>query len=326
MPTVTIAIPTFERDAYLRRALDSALAQSFTDFEICISDNSETDAIKDLVATYDDPRIRYDRNASNIGPRKNWIRAITLGSGKYVASLHDDDEWEPEFLERCIATFERHPDASMVFCDYIVIDEHSQPSPAKTKVERERSGRDRLPAGPLQGALVDKLRTAVVDNAAQPAYAAVLSRSAVLGVDFPEGLDLVYDIWITYQLLTSDHILVYVPEPLTRYRVHGGNLTAAGIVAAEDTFFSIVSAEQASDAGFIADLNNRWGDLRWGRATRLLVADDLDGAQKEFAAIGTLLSGPKKYVARFGAGPRVARIILRQTKQAVGFARSIRAT
>ena len=124
MTPITVILPTFERAQYIREAIDSALAQTFTDFVLSIGDNSRDDSTEKVVAEYDDPRIRYRRHPRNLGQQGNWLHLIDTAETPLVASLHDDDAWHPDFLEKLVPPMLADPSVSMAFADFWVIDEH----------------------------------------------------------------------------------------------------------------------------------------------------------------------------------------------------------
>jgi glycosyltransferase involved in cell wall biosynthesis len=125
-PTLSIALPVYNGERYLRQALDSILEQTFTDFELLIADNASTDATAEIAAEYRarDPRIRYHRNSQNVGAARNFNLAFELTSGRYFKWAADDDLAHPEFLERCVAALERDPGAVLAYPKARVIDEH----------------------------------------------------------------------------------------------------------------------------------------------------------------------------------------------------------
>ena len=124
-PRVSVGMPVYNGERYLRAALDSVLAQTFRDFELIISDNASTDATEEICREYAarDPRIRYSRNDENIGPARNGNRTIQLATGEYFKSAHHDDLCAPEFLARCIEVLEQHPTVVLCYPQSRVIDE-----------------------------------------------------------------------------------------------------------------------------------------------------------------------------------------------------------
>ena len=109
---VSICVPTYNGTRYLKRCLDSALAQTFEDFELVIVDDGSTDATPEIVRHYSsrDPRIRVWRNARNLGLVRNWNRCVELASGEWVKFLFQDDLLEPSCLERMLQASRRGVD------------------------------------------------------------------------------------------------------------------------------------------------------------------------------------------------------------------------
>src|SRR5713226_9738948 len=84
-PMVSIGLPVYNGEAYLRQVLDSVLAQTFSEFDLVISDNASTDGTEAICREYAaaDPRIRYHRQARNRGVTWNFRQVVLLSSGQY---------------------------------------------------------------------------------------------------------------------------------------------------------------------------------------------------------------------------------------------------
>jgi glycosyltransferase involved in cell wall biosynthesis len=119
-PKVSIGLPVYNGERYLRAALDSILGQTYRDFELIICDNASTDATAAICAEYAarDPRIRYTRHEQNIGATANFNRAFELARGVYFKWAAHDDLLEPTWLEKCVAMLDQTPDA--VLCQSLV--------------------------------------------------------------------------------------------------------------------------------------------------------------------------------------------------------------
>ncbi|HKN45566.1 MAG TPA: glycosyltransferase family A protein [Propionibacteriaceae bacterium] len=100
-PLFTVAIPTYNRAQWLQRCVASALSQSFSSYEVIVSDNASTDSTADVLARLADRRLTVFRQASNVGPIANWNACLAAANGTYVVMLSDDDMVAPHFLERC---------------------------------------------------------------------------------------------------------------------------------------------------------------------------------------------------------------------------------
>ena len=113
---LSIGIPVFNGEKYLREALDSILCQEFEDFEIIISDNASTDGTREICIEYasKDKRIKYHRNKKNIGAPKNYNHVFELSSGKYFKWAAHDDVLQPEYLQECVSVLDNDP--SVIMC------------------------------------------------------------------------------------------------------------------------------------------------------------------------------------------------------------------
>jgi glycosyltransferase involved in cell wall biosynthesis len=99
-PRVSIGMPVFNGEKYIEEALDSILNQTFSDFELIISDNASTDRTELICHEYasKDSRLHYYRNDKNIGGPKNYNRVFELSSGEYFKWAAYDDVLAPDFL------------------------------------------------------------------------------------------------------------------------------------------------------------------------------------------------------------------------------------
>jgi glycosyltransferase involved in cell wall biosynthesis len=116
-PRVTIGLPVYNGENYLAETLDSLLDQSYTDFELIISDNASTDSTEAICRRYaaQDARIRYYRSEQNHGAAWNYNRVFELATGEYFKWAAHDDLCAPTFLERCVAVLEQNPDVVLAF-------------------------------------------------------------------------------------------------------------------------------------------------------------------------------------------------------------------
>src|SRR5437762_14022733 len=108
-PLVTIAIPTFNRCAWLKDCVLSALAQTYRNFEIVVSDNASTDATQDVLREFQDPRLRVVKQPTNIGLIPNWNACLAAASGDFILFVADDDRISPRMLERCVGLVRSEP-------------------------------------------------------------------------------------------------------------------------------------------------------------------------------------------------------------------------
>src|SRR5262245_13091376 len=98
-PLVTIAIPTFNRSAWLQGCLAAALQQTYGHFEIVVSDNASTDATQDVLRGFASAKMRVIRQAQNIGLVANWNACLAAARGSHIVFVSDDDTIAPWLLE-----------------------------------------------------------------------------------------------------------------------------------------------------------------------------------------------------------------------------------
>jgi len=115
-PLVSIGMPLYNEERYLRQTLDSLISQDYANFEIIISDNASVDGTSDICQEYvaKDRRVHYYRNETNIGAAVNFKRVFELGQGDYFVWAAGHDLWHPTFLSRCLEIFSQ--DESILLC------------------------------------------------------------------------------------------------------------------------------------------------------------------------------------------------------------------
>ncbi len=133
-PRVTIGVPVFNGESFLAKTLESLLSQTFSDFEIVISDNASTDRTKEICRAFAsrEPRLRYYRNDINRGAVWNHNRVFELARGEFFKWNSADDLCAPEFLARCVAALDQDPAAVMAVSQPEEIDEHEKPLESRT--------------------------------------------------------------------------------------------------------------------------------------------------------------------------------------------------
>lgn len=108
-PTVSVIIPTYNRERLLPKAIESVLAQSFSDFELLIIDDGSTDNTQAVIEGFNHTQIHYIRHSNNRGECAARNTGIAMARGAYIAFLDSDDEWLPSKLAKQVALFEKMP-------------------------------------------------------------------------------------------------------------------------------------------------------------------------------------------------------------------------
>lgn len=117
---VSIGIPVYNGQRFLRRAIDSLLFQDYKNIEVIISDNASTDKTFQICKEYAerDARILLNRNANNIGAINNFRLVLEKAKGKYFMWAAADDYWHPEFVSSLLKELDAHPESGVAMCAF----------------------------------------------------------------------------------------------------------------------------------------------------------------------------------------------------------------
>jgi glycosyltransferase involved in cell wall biosynthesis len=119
-PLVSFCVSTYKRHVHLLSTLESIRKQSFTDFEVIVSDNDPEASGKTVVEGFDDNRFKYYPNAENLGMKKSFNKSLERSSGKYIVMIADDDPVYPHMLETLVHLKDKYPGYGMYLggCDW----------------------------------------------------------------------------------------------------------------------------------------------------------------------------------------------------------------
>jgi glycosyltransferase involved in cell wall biosynthesis len=125
-PLVSIGVPVYNGERFLEATLQSLLAQTFTDFEIIVSDNASTDSTPAICQRYMkmDRRVRYHRYEENVGSAGNLLRVVGLSSAPYFKLANADDLCSPDLLAECMQVLEASPEVVLCYARTVLIDEN----------------------------------------------------------------------------------------------------------------------------------------------------------------------------------------------------------
>jgi glycosyltransferase involved in cell wall biosynthesis len=119
-------MPVYNGEQYVAASIESVLQQTFGEFELIISDNASEDRTEEICREFarNDPRVRYYRNARNIGAANNYNRLLELARGEFFRWSNADDLIDPRLHEVCLESLRRHPDAVLSYGKTEIIDEN----------------------------------------------------------------------------------------------------------------------------------------------------------------------------------------------------------
>ena len=206
MPQVSVVMPAYNAEKYIREAIDSILAQTFTDFEFIILDDGSTDHTAEIVRSYTDSRIRFYQNEHNMGVAATLNRGLDLARGEYIARMDADDISLPERFSKQAWYMDGHPDIAVL----------------ATNVEN--FGAD-IPAWSTS-ATSEALAVDLIFNCCL-CHPTVMMSKRVLKKDlrYDESYNGMedYELW---ERLIQHYRFACVEEKLYRYRLHSGQVSA----------------------------------------------------------------------------------------------------
>jgi glycosyltransferase involved in cell wall biosynthesis len=215
-PLVSLIILTYERLDYLKEALASAINQTYTNLEIIVSDNCSQVNPEAMVASFQDARVRFRRNPTNLGQTWNYLVSLKEALGKYVCFLNDDDLYDPDFITKLVGKLEADNELVLAFSDHYIISATGIVDQAASE-EATRTFKKGLSAGKykpfyLQG-LID-LTISGMDT--------LFRRDAIDWGAIPPDLPGACDLYMVYLFACTGQGAYYCPERLTSNRVHPG--------------------------------------------------------------------------------------------------------
>jgi glycosyltransferase involved in cell wall biosynthesis len=131
-PRVSVVMSVYNECNYVRRAIDSMLAQTFQDFEFVIVDDGSTDGTADIIGEYKDPRIRLFRQA-NQGLERSLNDGISLSRGTYVARMDADDISRRDRLDLQVSFLDERPSCGLVG-SYCIVQWDDEPTQHHVRV------------------------------------------------------------------------------------------------------------------------------------------------------------------------------------------------
>jgi len=209
-PLVSIWMLTYNREKYIREAIESVLSQTYENFELIIIDNGSTDGTQSIIDSFGDSRINYIKHQENTGlERRREFEVQT--AGKYIAVLDSDDAWSSaEKLKKQVEFLDANENVGVVGTFITLIDSEGR------KI------------GETKYNIADKqIRNSILTRN-QFTHSSVLIRKSILKKTTGYKVTLAEDLELFLQIGNFSEF-ANIPEFLTKYRVHEGTLNDRGI-------------------------------------------------------------------------------------------------
>jgi glycosyltransferase involved in cell wall biosynthesis len=144
VPDISVILPVYNREAYVREAVESVLSQTVTDFELIIVDDGSTDASGDIIRSISDPRILLIRT-ENRGVAAARNLGLDRSTGRIITFIDSDDRWLPHYLQMQTAILDEEREVGLVFCNFTRFNESGDIFPDQFSFYQ---GLERIPSRP----------------------------------------------------------------------------------------------------------------------------------------------------------------------------------
>lgn len=210
-PKVSVCMATFNGQKYIAAQLQSILGQLAPTDEVIVVDDASMDETKERVLAFGDARVRLIEHARNLGVARTFEDSIRAASGEVLFLSDQDDIWDPRKVAMILATFQSHPDVTLIATDNAVIDENGS-----LIAGSYFSKRGRFHPGLWANILRNRFGGCTMAFRAEVIYEVL---------PLPHGYDVLHDIWIGVRNSLSGHRALYLPEALVLNRRHSTTVT-----------------------------------------------------------------------------------------------------
>jgi glycosyltransferase involved in cell wall biosynthesis len=278
-PVVSVVLNYHNRPRYLGEAVQSVLDQDFHAWELLIVDGGSEPPAELSRQAQRDPRVRLIRLDADPGYQAATMLGWSQARGRYITNLHDDNAFEPAFLETLVLPLEQDPTLVAAFSDHWWIGPDGQIDHDMSERQTRAWGRTDLAPGKHEPFLDE----AVVTGSVPIVMSTVIRRDAIIWSAVPPRSGIVFDLWLAYAIAATERGAWYSPQRLARYRVHEDRITHAGGVRLSRSFLYcwrlfLADPRLAAHAG---ELRTRIREGQGNLALGLMQAGDSTEALRE---------------------------------------------
>ncbi|MEH2449532.1 MAG: glycosyltransferase family 2 protein [Nostoc sp.] len=239
-PKVSVIIPSYNTEAYIAKAIESALEQTLTDIEIIVVDDGSSDKTVEVLKSFTDQRLKVIVNQQNLGVSAARNRALRAAQGEWIAVLDSDDWYAPERLEKLMLLAEE-TNADMIADDPYLIKDGAT-SPWSTLIQESGEHIDKI----LQIDLIYFVETDIYGKAglrlglSKP----IFKREFLVkhGIDYDETLSIAEDFWLDLKCLINGARFFIVPESYYFYRSRPISLVRQSILLRLNQYISATNS------------------------------------------------------------------------------------
>ncbi|MFN6481640.1 MULTISPECIES: glycosyltransferase family 2 protein [unclassified Nostoc] len=221
-PKVSVVIPAYNTEAYIAKAIESALEQTLTDIEVIVVDDGSSDKTVEIAKSFSDQRLKVIVNQQNLGAAAARNRAFRAAQGEWIAVLDSDDWYAPERLSKLVS-LANEMNADMIADDIYLIKD-GETSPWSTLIEESGERIDKI----LQ---IDIVYFVETDVYGQPGLHLGLSKPLFKreflvkhGIEYDDEIRMGQDFWLDMKCLIKGARFFIEPKPYYFYRSRPGSL------------------------------------------------------------------------------------------------------
>lgn len=208
MPLVSVIMPVYNAEQYIRESIDSILNQTFKDFEFIIINDGSSDRTKEIIQSYNDPRIKYFENEKNLGIVYTLNRGIQIATGKYIARMDADDIAAESRLKKQVSYLDNNPKIGVVGSQLLVFGDNIKTSLFPYSCTPDMAKADLLFNSSLAHPTV-MIRKSILD------------KYQIQYEQFYQGLE----DYVMWWRVAQHAEIVSINEPLLKYRKHDEQIT-----------------------------------------------------------------------------------------------------
>jgi len=219
---ISFAVPYYSAPEYLQEALESLRSQTHLNWEAVVVDDASPNSVADLITEFDDRRITYVRNDTNLGLATNWNKALALTNAPLVCILHSDDLLEPQYASTMVDLMTTNPDATAGHCRVSIIGANGLPRRTLTDAVKQiiQPKAKGLVVSVGEDGLASMLRGSWI-------YCPTLCfrRSHLPSVPFDHSWRFMLDFDLIARMFLNGQQIIGTTSKLYRYRRHDGAQT-----------------------------------------------------------------------------------------------------
>lgn len=205
-PFISVLMCVYNGEEYLAEAIGSILNQSYSNFEFIIINDGSTDKSESIILSFEDDRIRYVKNESNLKLIPSLNKGLNLVKGKYIVRMDADDICFPNRIEEQVDFLERHPDAGVVGCFVTTLGQDNG------RVIKFKTQPDEI-----------KFKLFFNNHVFHPTVVIRTSLIRDFGFKYENYLHAEdYQLWIRISRVSNIYI---IPKVFLKYRIHGNNIS-----------------------------------------------------------------------------------------------------